>query len=223
MRFTHCRVRVAVEQAKRCLDIITINNSGVGYLLWCTKKNKKHPQINTKHLHLSRNPCLLPSFPLRSVWCTSQSEAYECMLFCFFCFFFPFPYVYVWPCGCTAIIITLVNTHMSTYWSRYQWAVRYLRLQRASWICLEFYWDHTARSAWVQLKITPPGKIIGSYVALLAALNACLITVYKRKLSTILCGPNIYFFTCKASFLKKYVFFFHLGVIVRKTCKPLYF
>lgn len=40
-----------------------------------------------------------------------------------------------------------------------------------------------------------PGKIIGSYVALLAALNACLITVYKRRLSTILCAwANIYFF-----------------------------
>lgn len=66
----------------------------------------------------------------------------------------------VWPCGCAAIIITLVNTHMSRYWSAHRWAMRDLRLRRAAWICLDFYWDHTLRSAQVQPKISSRARLL---------------------------------------------------------------
>lgn len=63
--------------------------------------------------------------------------------------------VCVYACGGTTLIIILVNTHMSTYWSRYQWAMKYLRQRRALWICLDFSWDHTVRSSIAEL---PPGQ-----------------------------------------------------------------
>lgn len=79
-----------------------------------------------------------------------------------------------------AIIITLVDTHMSTYWSRYQWAARYLALQRASWICLDFLLRPHSEISLSSAKDHPPGKIIGSYTPSLAAINASLITDSKQ-------------------------------------------
>lgn len=79
-----------------------------------------------------------------------------------------------------AIIITLVDTHMSKYWSCYQWAARYLALQRASWICLDFSLRPHSETSLSSAKDHPPGKIIGSYTPGLAAINASLITASKQ-------------------------------------------
>ncbi len=72
------------------------------------------------------------------------------------CVYTVFPYVCVYVvCGCTATIITIVNTHMSTYWSVYRWAMRYLRRLRASRICF------TETTQWDELESSfrsPPGQ-----------------------------------------------------------------
>lgn len=165
--------QVTIEQEKRCLgkSIITTDKRSAVYLLWHTRTNTHAPYLyihgsytltharsHTKYLH-SAYPSRLPSCLLRSVWrdctCVYLWGTYVCVhtVFSYVC-------VCVWLCGCTAIIITLVNTHMSTYWSLYRWAMRYLRLRRALWICLDFYWDHTVRPAQVQLKITSRARLL---------------------------------------------------------------
>lgn len=123
---------------------------------------QKTPQINTKHLHLSRNPCLLPSFPLRCVWCTSQSEAYEYMLFFLF-FFPPFPI-------CVCVAMRLYSYHH--YPSQYPHVHVLIMLSMSSevsqaaeslvdlfGVLLRPHSEISVSSA----KDHPPGKIIGSY------------------------------------------------------------
>lgn len=155
---THCHVRVTIEQVKRCLErsIITINKRSAVYLLWYTHT---HTHGQTLSIFIQLKSMSAPKFPFEICLVRLHAFKFAWASLRYVRMLFFSPYVYVWLCGCTAIIITLVNTHMSTYWSCYQWAMRSLRLRRALWICLDFYWDHTARSAWVQLKITSRARL----------------------------------------------------------------
>lgn len=156
-------------QEKCCLFVITQTHRHE-----CAITVPIHARLNShdKHLHsakihLCSQVTFLDHFSKTAYVCvcSSQSEwgmwvnaifpyvcvaVHACICVC----------VRVWLCGCAAIIITLVNTHMSTYWSVNRWAMKDLRLQRALWICLDFYWDHTVRSAQVQLKITSRARLL---------------------------------------------------------------
>lgn len=113
-------------------------------------------------------PFLLPSLLLACVWRTSAlSEHVRAAFWVFVC-------VCACACGGTTLIIILVNTHMFTYWSCYQWAMKYLRLQRALWICLDFYWDHTVRSSIAEL---PPGQDYWHYWQLASYTSSIRYTI----------------------------------------------
>ena len=157
-------------QEECCLFVMTHTHTHTDKHTYCTCTCTVHTRIltqtnaHTLSTFIQLKSISAPKLPfdislVKQCICVSQSEVCVCTYCISICVCV---WLCVWLCGCAAIIITLVNTHMSTYWSLYRWAMRDLRLQRAVWICLDFYWDHTARSAQLELKITSQGKIIGS-------------------------------------------------------------
>lgn len=169
-----------MEQIKRCLwkSIITIDKRSAVYLLWLTWRGRYTIPIHTLQIYTRRNmqratlKCCHSAqihFYLQVAFGEQFGKTAYCM-----CAFFSGSLIYVcvcmcervlylhmcvWLWGCAAVIITPVNTHMSTYWSLYWWAMKDLRLQKALQICLDFHQDHTTRSAQVQFQIPARDKL----------------------------------------------------------------